>query len=163
LRRPATSAHSACQGFLSDPRGCEKNGYPVFARFAIEGQELAGHGSFLQSDQYHLRYLTTEVFESLQPTLLADLEVPAGGFAQGGGTRAVSIRLRRGRRRRIETYTSATYSEVGRHFGNRNHSTVVAGEKRVRQWLADNITLQLGKRIMPVADILEQIERKLGD
>jgi chromosomal replication initiator protein len=60
-------------------------------------------------------------------------------------------------------HTSATYSEVGRHFGNRNHSTVVAGEKRVRQWLADNITLQLGKRIMPVADILEQIERKLGD
>lgn len=60
-------------------------------------------------------------------------------------------------------HTSATYSEVGKHFGNRNHSTVVAGEKRVRQWLADNITLQLGKRIMPVGDILEQIERKLGD
>jgi chromosomal replication initiator protein len=58
-------------------------------------------------------------------------------------------------------HTSATYSEVGKHFGNRNHSTVVAGEKRVRQWLADKITLQLGKRIMPVADIIEQIERKL--
>ncbi|MBI3823576.1 MAG: ATP-binding protein [Planctomycetes bacterium] len=58
-------------------------------------------------------------------------------------------------------HTSAAYSEVGKHFGNRNHSTVVAGEKRVRQWLADKITLQLGKRIMPVADIIEQIERKL--
>jgi hypothetical protein len=33
----------------------------------------------------------------------------------------------------------------------------------VRQWLADNITLQLGKSIMPVADIVKQIERKLGD
>ncbi|MBI2806315.1 MAG: ATP-binding protein [Planctomycetes bacterium] len=60
-------------------------------------------------------------------------------------------------------HTSATYSEVGTHFGGRNHSTVVAGEKRVRQWLADNITLQLGKRIMPVRDIVEQIERKLGE
>lgn len=60
-------------------------------------------------------------------------------------------------------HTSATYSEVGKHFGNRNHSTVVAGEKRVRQWLADKVTLQLGKRIMPVADIIEQIERKLGE
>ena len=60
-------------------------------------------------------------------------------------------------------HTSATYSEVGKHFGNRNHSTVVAGEKRVRQWLTDKITLQLGKRIMPVADIIEQIERKLGE
>jgi chromosomal replication initiator protein len=60
-------------------------------------------------------------------------------------------------------HTSATYSEVGQHFGGRNHSTVVAGEKRVRQWLADKITLQLGKRIMPVSEIIEQIERKLGN
>ena len=60
-------------------------------------------------------------------------------------------------------HTSATYSEVGKHFGNRNHSTVVAAEKRVRQWLKDNITLQLGKRTMPVCDIIEQIERKLGE
>jgi chromosomal replication initiation ATPase DnaA len=27
-------------------------------------------------------------------------------------------------------------SEVGNHFGGQNHSTVVAGEKKVRQWLA---------------------------
>jgi chromosomal replication initiator protein len=60
-------------------------------------------------------------------------------------------------------HTSATYGEIGAHFGGRNHSTVVAGEKRVRQWLADNITLQLGKRTMPVRDILEQIERQLGE
>ena len=60
-------------------------------------------------------------------------------------------------------HTSATYSEVGKHFGNRNHSTVVAGEKRVRQWLSDKITLQLGKRIMPVSDLIEQIERKMGE
>ena len=59
-------------------------------------------------------------------------------------------------------HTSATYSEVGKHFGGRNHSTVVAGEKRVRQWLTDKITLQLGTRIMPVSEIIEQIERKLG-
>ena len=60
-------------------------------------------------------------------------------------------------------HTSATYSEVGQHFGGRNHSTVVAGEKKVRQWLADNITLQLGKRILPVREMVEQIERKLGE
>lgn len=58
-------------------------------------------------------------------------------------------------------HTSATYGEVGKHFGNRNHSTVVAGEKKVRQWLKDNITLQLGKRVMPVREIVEQIERVL--
>jgi chromosomal replication initiator protein len=60
-------------------------------------------------------------------------------------------------------HTSATYSEVGQHLGGRNHSTVVAGEKKVRQWLADNITLQLGNRILPVREIVEQIERRLGE
>ncbi len=60
-------------------------------------------------------------------------------------------------------HTNATFSEVGQHFGGRNHSTVVAGEKKVRAWLQSNITLQLGKRIMPVRDIVEQIERQLGD
>lgn len=60
-------------------------------------------------------------------------------------------------------HTSATFSEIGQHFGGRNHSTVVTGEKKVRQWLKDNITLQLGKRIMPVREIVEQIERKLGE
>ncbi len=60
-------------------------------------------------------------------------------------------------------HTSATYSEVGKHFGGRNHSTVVAGEKKVRQWLKDNITLQLGKRIMPAREIVEQVERRLDE
>ena len=58
-------------------------------------------------------------------------------------------------------HTSATYNEVGKHFGGRNHSTVVAAEKKARQWLTDNITLQLGKRILPARDIVEQIERVL--
>jgi chromosomal replication initiator protein len=60
-------------------------------------------------------------------------------------------------------HTNATYGEVGKHFGGRNHSTVVAGEKKARQWMQDNITLQLGKRIMPVRDIVERIERLLGE
>jgi chromosomal replication initiator protein len=58
-------------------------------------------------------------------------------------------------------HTSATYGEVGKHFGGRNHSTVVAAEKKARQWLKNNITLQLGKRTLPVRDIVEQIERGL--
>jgi chromosomal replication initiator protein len=59
-------------------------------------------------------------------------------------------------------HTRATYSEVGKHFGGRNHSTVVAGEKRVRQWLAANATLQVGAQPVPVRDLLERIERHLG-
>jgi chromosomal replication initiator protein len=56
--------------------------------------------------------------------------------------------------------TGATYQEVGKHF-SRNHSTVVAAEKKVSAWLQTNLTLQLGKRTMPVRDIVERIERVL--
>ncbi len=60
-------------------------------------------------------------------------------------------------------HTAATYSEIGKHLGGRSHSTVVAGEKKVRQWLADNAALALGgKRPVPVRDLLERIERALG-
>jgi chromosomal replication initiator protein len=58
-------------------------------------------------------------------------------------------------------HTSATFSEIGKHFGGRNHSTVVAAEKKVRDWLKTNLTLQLGTRTMPVRDIVERIERLL--
>ncbi len=59
-------------------------------------------------------------------------------------------------------HTQATFSEVGKHFGGRNHSTVVAAEKKVQQWLRDNITLQLGKSIIAVREIVEKIERMLA-
>jgi chromosomal replication initiator protein len=58
-------------------------------------------------------------------------------------------------------HTGASCSEVGKHFGGRNHSTVVAAEKKVRSWLQTNLSMQLGKRIMPIRDIIERIERVL--
>ncbi len=59
-------------------------------------------------------------------------------------------------------HTAATYSEIGKHLGNRSHSTVVAGEKKVRQWLADNAALPLGgKRPVPVRDVVERVEREM--
>lgn len=33
--------------------------------------------------------------------------------------------------------TNAPYGEIGRHFGGRNHSTVIAAQKRVEGWLRD--------------------------
>lgn len=58
-------------------------------------------------------------------------------------------------------HTRATYSEIGQHFGGRNHSTVVAGEKKVRHWLSTNATLKIGPRPAPVRDVLDRIEREL--
>lgn len=57
--------------------------------------------------------------------------------------------------------TTATYTEIGRHFGNRTHSTVVAAEKKIRQWLQDDEELALGKNRLRLRDLLEQVERQL--
>jgi chromosomal replication initiator protein len=58
-------------------------------------------------------------------------------------------------------YTSAAYSEIGRHFGGRTHSTAVIAEKKVRQWLTNNGNLVLGEQRLPVREIIEQVEKEL--
>jgi chromosomal replication initiator protein len=59
-------------------------------------------------------------------------------------------------------HTSASYSEIGQHFGGRNHSTAVAAEKRVRQWLQEDDTLSLNERPWRVRELIELAERSLG-
>jgi chromosomal replication initiator protein len=58
-------------------------------------------------------------------------------------------------------HTTAAYSEVGRYFGGRNHSTAVAAEKKVRVWLADDGALSLGERQVRVREVVELVEREL--
>jgi chromosomal replication initiator protein len=58
-------------------------------------------------------------------------------------------------------HTAAAYSEIGRHFGGRNHSTAVAAEKKIRQWLEEGSELVLGERHVRVRDIVELVEREL--
>ncbi len=54
-------------------------------------------------------------------------------------------------------HTTAAYSEIGGHFGGRNHSTVVAAEKKVRQWVEENAELSLGERRIRVREIIERV------
>lgn len=58
-------------------------------------------------------------------------------------------------------HTAATYTEIGKHFGGRNHSTVVAAEKKVRQWVQEDGALALGERKVQVRDLVERVEREL--
>jgi chromosomal replication initiator protein len=58
-------------------------------------------------------------------------------------------------------HTAAAYSEIGQHFGGRNHSTVVAAEKKVRTWLKDDAELSLGERRLRVREVIERAEREL--
>jgi chromosomal replication initiator protein len=58
-------------------------------------------------------------------------------------------------------HTAAAYSEIGEHFGGRNHSTAVAAEKKVRQWLEADGTLTLGDKRLRVREVIESVEREL--
>jgi chromosomal replication initiator protein len=58
-------------------------------------------------------------------------------------------------------HTAATFAEVGEHFGGRNHSTVVAAQKKVRHWLQEDSSMLLGERQLRVRDVIERVEREL--
>ena len=58
-------------------------------------------------------------------------------------------------------HTAASYGEISKHFGGRSHSTAVAAEKTVRQWLQQNQALAIGGREWPVRELLERIEHAL--
>jgi chromosomal replication initiator protein len=58
-------------------------------------------------------------------------------------------------------HTAASYSDIGKHFGARNHSTAVAAEKKVRRWLDTDADLALGQRRIRIRELIERVEREL--
>jgi chromosomal replication initiator protein len=58
-------------------------------------------------------------------------------------------------------HTSAAYSEIGQHFGGRNHSTAVAAEKKTRLWLQTDGELVIGDRRLRAREVIELAEREL--
>ncbi|WP_165233376.1 chromosomal replication initiator protein DnaA [Aquisphaera insulae] len=59
-------------------------------------------------------------------------------------------------------HTGAAYSEIGRFFGGRNHSTVISAEKKVAGWLRDEATSGLLPGFESASDLLAELERSLG-
>lgn len=58
-------------------------------------------------------------------------------------------------------HTSATYGEIAKHFGAKQHSTAVAAEKKVRAWIQKDEKLALGDREWRTKDLIDRIEREL--
>lgn len=55
--------------------------------------------------------------------------------------------------------TGASYSEIGRYFGKRNHSTAMSAEKKVREWLSADSVLPIGERSWPIREVVARVER----
>lgn len=58
-------------------------------------------------------------------------------------------------------HTATTHSDIGRYFGGRNHSTVVAADTKVRGWLSSDHVLKHGQNAWRVRELLEGVEREL--
>lgn len=59
-------------------------------------------------------------------------------------------------------HTGAAYSEIGRFFGGRNHSTVISAEKKVAAWLQEEKRQAWLPGFENVGDVLSILEAKLG-
>jgi chromosomal replication initiator protein len=57
--------------------------------------------------------------------------------------------------------TQSAFSEIGRYFGKRSHSTVIAAEKCVQRWLEDGSNVEGPDRRMPVRQAIATIEGRL--
>lgn len=57
--------------------------------------------------------------------------------------------------------TRAAYTEIGEHFGGRNHSTVISAERKVRDWLNDDETIPVAARTWPMGEVIAVLERQL--
>ncbi len=57
--------------------------------------------------------------------------------------------------------TQSAYSEIGQHFGGRNHSTVMSAERKVQQWLEEQATLRIAAQEWSVGEVLSVLEQQL--
>ena len=58
-------------------------------------------------------------------------------------------------------HTPSAYSEIGQHFGGRNHSTVMSAERKVQQWLEQNETIKVASQTWSIGEILQSLEQQL--
>lgn len=105
---------------------------------------------------------------SVRQVQLADVEravcqvlhLPAGALEDGGRgwkfshPRMLAIHLAR-------KHTGATFAEIGRRFGGRNHSTATSADRKVQEWVATDAQVHVGEGKRSVREVLARIEREL--
>lgn len=58
-------------------------------------------------------------------------------------------------------HTRSAYSEIGKHFGGRNHATVIAAERKVASWLQAGTPLRVASRTWLPQDLVQTLEQQL--
>ncbi|MSR30066.1 MAG: hypothetical protein EXR99_01045 [Gemmataceae bacterium] len=108
------------------------------------------------------------VFSAIRKWSMAEIEgavcqlasLPGGGLRKplrdraSGLWRSLAIYLCR-------KWNGATFRAIGIFFGNQNHSTVIAAEKRIQKLLEQKVVVSLGTAAMPLSLAISQVESNL--
>jgi chromosomal replication initiator protein len=57
--------------------------------------------------------------------------------------------------------TQAAYTEIGAHFGGRNHSTVMSAEKKISDLMKSKASVRIASQEWPVSELVAQLEQQL--
>ncbi|MCA9053458.1 MAG: chromosomal replication initiator protein DnaA [Planctomycetaceae bacterium] len=57
--------------------------------------------------------------------------------------------------------TTTAYSEIGRHYGDRNHSTVLSAERKIARQVEENATMRIATEDWPVRDVVQTLEQQI--
>lgn len=58
-------------------------------------------------------------------------------------------------------HTQAAYKEIGEFFGGRNHSTVMAAERKIDSWLRTGDDIMIGSQTWRLSELVERLEQQL--
>jgi chromosomal replication initiator protein len=150
----------------------------VVQRFALSVRELEGALNFLEN---YGQATGKTINLAVARTVLADLDRDCTRIVRVAEVEQAVCRLfslgpnelrspRRNRTvsqpRMLAMYlarkmTQAAYTEIGEHFGGRNHSTVMSAEKRVRTLLEADATVRAGSQEWKLGDLLASLEQQL--
>ncbi len=57
--------------------------------------------------------------------------------------------------------TQAAYTEIGAHFGGRNHSTVMSAERKISDLIKSKASVRIAAQDWPVSELIAQLEQQL--
>ena len=67
----------------------------------------------------------------------------------------------------VRKHTPMSFPEIGKHMGNKNHSTVVLACQKIEKQLASQETIgwNMNDSLLtkPLAEVIEEIEGRLGE
>ncbi|QDV57800.1 Chromosomal replication initiator protein DnaA [Rosistilla oblonga] len=99
-------------------------------------------------------------FADIQTAVCNTMGLPKDALQSKGQSRNVS-QARMLAMYLAREHTGATYGDIGKYFGQRSHSAVIAATRRIAGDVQDGKTFAIGNRSIPAKQVLESVQNML--